>query len=123
MPQVKKNRFIAAAYSFLVWGLGELYAGFTNLKIGIGIALMVFWFVYLFIVGITVPPIYISLPIYLFFSIFSAIDAYNDAKRYNIKIEIEEANRRRTPDKCPNCGEKLSGKPRFCPNCGYKLVE
>ena len=122
MSQVRKNRFIAAIYSFLVWGLGELYAGVNNLKIGIGIVLMIFWFIYLGAVSIVLPPVYISVPIYLLFSLLSSFDAYRDAERFNIKVELEEESRR-SPGICPNCGTKLTGNPRFCPNCGHKLVE
>ena len=122
MPQVRKNRFIAAVYSFLVWGLGELYAGFNNLKIGIGMVLLIFWFIYLGAVSVMLPPVHISVPIYLLFSLLSSIDAYRDAEKFNIKVKLEEESRR-SPDACPNCGTKLTGNPRFCPNCGYKLVE
>lgn len=123
MPYVRKNRFVAAIYSFLVWGLGELYAGFNNLKIGIGVFLILLWFAYLAVVSIMLPPPYLSLPLYILISIISSIDAYIDAKKFNIKIDLEEASRRKTPDRCTNCGAKIEENYRFCPNCGYKLVE
>ena len=121
MPQVRKNRFLAAVYSFLVWGLGEMYAGVTNLKIGLGVVLMILWVIYLatyFILGFH--PLIFAL-IYILVGCILAIDSYRDADSFNVKIEIEEA-KRHAPNRCPNCGVEIKGNPRFCPNCGYKLV-
>ena len=121
MPQVRKNRFLAAIYSFLVWGLGEMYAGVTNLKIGIGVILMIFWLFYLVTCFILNVHPFIFALIYILVGCISAIDSYRDADSFNMRIKLEEA-RRRAPNRCPNCGKEITGNPRFCPNCGYKLV-
>lgn len=121
MPQVRKNKFLAAIYSFFVWGLGEMYAGINNLKIGTGLILMVFWFLYLSAVFILDLNPFITALIYILIGSLTAADSYRDAETFNLRINMEEA-RRRAPNRCPNCGTELTGNPRFCPNCGYKLV-
>jgi len=121
MPQVRKNRFIAAIYSIIVWGLGEVYAGVTNLKIGLGIVFMILWFIYLVSCLILNLNIFLAIAIYSIVAGLLAFDSFRDARTFNMMVSLEEAGRR-APDRCPNCGSKVSKDFRFCPNCGYKLV-
>ncbi|MCD6468070.1 MAG: zinc ribbon domain-containing protein [Thermoplasmata archaeon] len=122
MPEVRKNPVIAAVFSFLVWGLGEMYAAVTNLKIAVGMVLFVGWMVYLFIAPFFIKNILFVVAILLVVGVPLAFDAFRDAKAYNMQIKLKEIERKRVGNICPACGAKLEGNPRFCPQCGKKLV-
>ena len=122
MPEVRKSPVFAALFSFFVWGLGQIYASVSNLKIGTGIALLLLWMGYLILSFIYISNIFIIVAVLIVLGIIYAFDAYRDAKEYNIRIKMEELKRRRVGNVCPECGAKLIGNPRFCPNCGKKLV-
>jgi thiol:disulfide interchange protein len=119
MPEVRKNPIFAAVFSFLVWGVGQIYASISNLKIGVGVVLFIGWIFYLALSLIYVQNIFILIGILTILGIIFAFDAYRDARRYNLNIKIEELKRRRS---CQKCGTKLEGNPRFCPNCGERLI-
>ena len=122
MPEVGKSPVFAALFSFFVWGLGQIYASVSNLKIGVGIVLFLGWISYLIASLIYISNVFIIISILIVLGIIFAFDAYRDAKEYNIRIKMEELKRRRVGDVCPECGAELIGNPRFCPNCGKKLV-
>ena len=86
MPQARKNRFIVEIYSLLARGIGEMHSCSNNLKIGIGIALMIFWFIYLGAANIVLSLTCIS----PFLCLFSLFDAYGDVEKFNVKAEPNE---------------------------------
>lgn len=122
MPEVRKNPVMAAIFSFLVWGLGQMYAAVTNLKIAVGIILFIGWAAYLVLASVFISNVLIMVAILAVVSIPVAVDAYRDVKTYNLQIKIREMERRRVGNVCSECGAKLEGNPRFCPQCGKKLV-
>ena len=121
MPEVKKSPTFAAFSSFLIWGLGQMYSALTNLKIGIGILLLIMWVLYWVITPFFIS-IYVTLAIFLAISIPIAVDAFRDARAYNLQIKIKESERKNVGNFCPFCGREIESAYRFCPNCGKKLT-
>jgi hypothetical protein len=147
----EKSPVLAAFLSFIIWGLGQIYAG-KQVKKGVALIFLDFFLMFLLLS----PLMIIILIIGLIVTPIIMWDAYKDAKEYNNEIQFKSKNKSETilstngekilhtPQKVVNDikqqlkGEEIGKTPpknyddseknnvkkkklKFCTECGYKL--
>jgi hypothetical protein len=118
------GRGLAAALSFLVWGLGHLWAG-RGRHYGLAVfAHMMMYFLYsLILPGVTLTSVLLLLAPLIALSAFFAYDVYGRAPSAGPAQAPQPTGPASVggspqPRFCHSCGTRLRESARFCHSCG-----